>query len=73
MKLVEIDEDFLDTLLPKGEYDRDKVNRGESFRYDEEFNEVRLSFKDDLIIPKGKFNITQTNETLQIKNFNDII
>ena len=71
--IIEIDEDFLDTILPKGEYDRDKVNRGEPFRYDEEFNEVRLSFKDDLIIPKGKFNITQTNETLQIENFNDIM
>lgn len=71
--IIEIDEDFLDTILPKGEYNRDKVNRGESFRYDEEFNEVRLSFKDDLIIPKGKFNITQTNEILHIENFDDIM
>lgn len=71
--IIEIDEDFLDTILPKGEYNRDKINRGESFRYDEEFNEVRLSFKDDLIIPKGKFNITQTNEILHIENFDDIM
>lgn len=71
--IIEIDEDFLDTILPKGEYNRDKINRGESFRYDEEFNEVRLSFKDELIIPKGKFNITQTNETLRLEDFNDIM
>lgn len=71
--IIEIDEDFLDTILPKEDYDRDKVNRGESFRYNEEFNEVRLSFKDELIIPKGKFNITQTNETLRLEDFDDIM
>ena len=71
--IIEVDEDFLDTVVPKEDYNRDKVDRGESFRYDEEFNEVRLSFKDELIIPKGRFNITQTNETLQFESFNDIM
>lgn len=71
--IIEVDEDFLDTVVPKEDYDKYKVDRGESFRYDEEFNEVRLSFKDELIIPKGRFNITQTNETLQFESFNDII
>lgn len=70
--IIEIDEDFVDTLLPKGEYSREKVENGDRFRYNEEFNEVRLSFDGEIVIPKGKFNIYQTNETLEINNIEQI-
>ena len=70
--IIEIDEDYLDTILPKKEYNRSDVENGKRFRYDEEFNEVRLSFDGQLIIPKDKFNIRQNQEELHISTIDDI-
>ena len=62
--IIEIDEDYLDSILPKEEYDREKVDSRKRFRYDEESNEVRLSFDNNIVIPKSKFNIYQNQQTI---------
>ena len=55
--IIELNEDYLDTILPNEEYKRDKVENKKPFRYNEESNEVRLSFNDEIIIPKGQNSI----------------
>ena len=71
--IIEVNEDYLDNILPKEEYEKEKVESKKPFRYDEEFNEVRLSFNDEIIIPKGQYNITHNETTINITDLNSAI
>ena len=71
--IIEINEDYLDNILPKEEYEKEKVESKKPFRYDEEFNEVRLSFNDEIIIPKGQYNVTHDDKTINITDLNSAI
>ena len=69
--IIELNEDYLDSILPNEEYERDKVENKKPFRYNEEFNEVRLSFNDEIIIPKGQYSISQNEGSININNVED--
>ena len=69
--IIELNEDYLDNILPKEEYERDKVENKKPFRYNEEFNEVRLSFNDEIIIPKGQYSISHNEVSINIDNVED--
>ena len=71
--IIEVNEDYLDNILPKEEYEREKVESKKPFRYNEEFNEVRLSFNDEIIIPKGQYNVTHDDKTINITDLNSAI
>lgn len=69
--IIELNEDYLDSILPKEEYERDKVENKKPFRYDEESNEVRLSFNDEIIIPKGQYSISHNEVSVNINDVED--
>ena len=71
--IIEVNEDYLDNILPKEEYEKEKVESKKPFRYNEEFNEVRLSFNDEIIIPKGQYNVTHDDKTINITDLNSAI
>ena len=71
--IIEVNEDYLDNILPKEEYEKEKVESKKPFRYNEEFNEVRLSFNDEIIIPKEQYNITHNATTINITDLNSAI
>lgn len=66
--IIELDEDYLDTILPLREYNKKDIEEGKPLRYNEESSEVRLSFSDELIIPKDKYNIKHDNVNIDISN-----
>lgn len=66
--IIELNEDYLDKILPNEEYRRDKVENKKAFRYNEESNEVRLSFNDEIIIPKEQYSISHDEISININN-----
>lgn len=70
--IIEINKEYLDSAIPEKEYEKGKVGK-ELFRYKEEEGEVRMSIPEEVIIPKGQYNILHNTPKLLISNIKDIL
>ena len=70
--IIEMDLDYLNFVSPEKPYEKSKVGK-ESFRYKEEDGEIRLSIPQELVIPKGKYNIHHAIPSVSFSNLKDVL